>query len=63
MKLHVYLHVSDAHSSVRTEKKKKGQNAASLAPVKAAFVKRFYASCFEVPLAFHGRCTILRVRC
>ena len=43
MKLHVNLHVSDAHSSVRGErrkkkkkKKEKRQNAGSQAPVKAS---------------------------
>ena len=48
MKLHVHLHVSDAHSSVRGEKKKRKKKKAAKHLLRQAFVKRFYALCLQV---------------
>lgn len=41
-------------------KKKKRQNAVSQAPVKTAFVKRFYALCFQVPATCLSRVVVSR---
>lgn len=42
------------------KKKKKRQNAVSQAPVKTAFVKRFYALCFQVPATCLSRVVVSR---